>query len=124
MIYILNIGYTSYAFSSSRGLQTVMDALAKASPLKHHYYQGCEKEDPDRLDLDDGPVEVSMHVVNGVSFVSGKTKRNVIEPEVLPRQRGSACKSQRGIDALKSVRLLSTPPSSESFFHRMIGEGK
>jgi hypothetical protein len=35
MIYVLNIGYESYMFASSRGLQTVMDALAKARKLKH-----------------------------------------------------------------------------------------
>lgn len=120
MIYILNIGYHSYAFPSSRGLQTVMDALAKARPLKRHYYQGCEKEDPDRLDLDDGPVEVSMHVVNGVSFVSGKTRRNVIEPEVLPRQRGES-------DALVAMRHIMKTGGRTAVageLRRMLGEGK
>jgi len=41
MIYVLNIGYDSYAFANSRGLQTVMDALAEARRLKHHYYSSC-----------------------------------------------------------------------------------
>jgi hypothetical protein len=101
MIYILNIGYNSYAFSSSRGLQTVMDAMSKARLLKRHYCQGCEREDPERLELSDGPVEIGMHCVQGVSFVSGKrARREVIEPEVMPRQRGGEG------DAVFAARLL------------------
>ena len=117
MIYILNIGYESYAFKNSRGLQTVMDAMSKAVRLKHHYYPGCEKESPERLDLADGNVEVSMSVVNGVSFVSGKTKRTVIEPEVMPRQRG--CEPDATETALALNMIRREKLSGE--FRRLIG---
>lgn len=133
MIYILNIGYESFAFANSRGLQTVMDTLSKARKLKRHYYQGCEKEDLERLDLADGAVEIGMHVVNGVSFVSGKSKREVIEPEVLPRQRdgeGDAMFAMRATKRLPSATATAAALSVirreklAGELRRMIGEGK
>ena len=87
MVYVLKIGYLSFAFPTSRGLQTVMDTLGKARELKRGYMPGLNK--PEEMELEDEPVAVSMHCVNGVSFVSGKrTRREVIEPEVMPRERG------------------------------------
>lgn len=91
MIYVLNIGYESYAFATSRGLQTVMDAMAKARPLKNHYWPGCERDHEERMELSERTVEVSMHCVQGVSLVSGKgSRREGIEPEVMPRESAPA----------------------------------
>lgn len=90
MIYILNIGYRSYAFKSMRGLQSVMDALGKALPLKQCYWPGCERDNFARLEVDDRPLEVGLHCVPGISFRAGKPgagPREVIEPEVMPRER-------------------------------------
>lgn len=100
MIYVLNIGYESYAFANSRGLQTVMEAMSKARRLKEHYWPGCEREHPEKLELSERPVEVSMHCVQGVSFVNGakKGRREVIEPEVMPRERGES-------DAVFAMRI-------------------
>lgn len=133
MIYILNIGYTSYAFQSSRGLQTVMDVLAKARTLKRHYYQGCETN-PERMELDDDPVDISMHVVNGVSFVSGKRdRREVIEPEVMPRQRGGesdaafALRAIKGHPSDREQALALTAKARERLGNELrlaLGEGK
>ena len=130
MIYVLNIGYESFAFSSPRGLQTVMDTLSKARRLKNHYWTGCEREHPERLDLSDVPVEVSMHCVNGVSFVSGakKSRREVIEPEVMPRERGES----DAVFAMRATRPKAKRPSVFSGdgsgrllpqFERMLLEG-
>ena len=110
MIYVLKIGYMSFALPTSRGLQTVMETLAKASVMKNSYHPGlgCDAE---RMELEDDPAEVSMHCVPGVSFVSGKrTRREVIEPEVMPRQ-------QRGeSDALFAMRATRTGAKRPSVF--------
>ena len=120
MIYILNIGYTSYAFPSSRGLQTVMDALAKARTLKRHYYQGCETN-PERMELDDDPVEVSMHVVNGVSFVSGKSKRDGEGDAMLAMRATKRLPSATATAAALSVTRREKLAGE---LRRMSGEGK
>ena len=89
MIYVLKIGYLSFAFPTSRGLQTVMDTLGKARELKRGYMPGLDK--PEEMEVEEEPVAVSMHCVQGVSFVSGKrARREVIEPEVMPRERGES----------------------------------
>jgi hypothetical protein len=124
MIYVLNIGYESYVFANSRGLQTVMDAMAKARRLKHHYYQGCEKEHPERLELSDDNVEVSMNVVNGVSFVSGKTKREVIEPEVMPRERPGRTPAALALKAAYDLPIPKEWGRVTSGRRAMLGEGK
>ena len=108
MIYVLNIGYESYAFANARGLQTVMDAMSKAQRLKEHYWPGFEREHPEKLELSERPVEVSMHCVQGVSFASGKrTRREVIEPEVMPRERGVS----DAVFAMKATRPKAKRPS-------------
>lgn len=125
MIYVLKIGYMSFAFPTSRGLQTVMDTLGKARALKRSYYPGHNT--PEELELEDEPAEVSMYCVQGVSFVSGKrSRREVIEPEVMPRERGES-------DAVFAMRLSGgrSPRGIEAGSRRavagqlrlMIGEG-
>jgi len=111
MIYVLKIGYLSFAFPTSRGLQTVMDTLGKARELKRGYMPGLDK--PEEMELEDEPVAVSMHCVNGVSFVSGakKSRREVIEPEVMPRER---CKWQDEFaEFAESGAVLATRPQAK-----------
>lgn len=131
MIYILNIGYQSFAFASSRGLQTVLEALSKARQLESHYHPRLDCAED--LKLKDENPEVSLHVVNGVSFVKGRTKRDVIEPEVMPRQQrgeSDAMFAMRAIkgrpSAVKTAQALSTIRRAEleGEFRRMLGEGK
>ena len=107
MIYVLKIGYLSFAFPTSRGLQTVMDTLGKARELKRGFQPGYDK--PEQMELEDEPVAVSMHCVNGVSFVSGsgakKGRREVIEPEVMPRERGGWSEERDSSGALVAMKL-------------------
>lgn len=114
MIYILNIGLSSYVFKSSRGLQTVIDTLSKARELKHPFYGNTSG---DHLDLSDETIQINMHCVPGVSFVD---RRDVIEPEVMPREDRRETKMLRGPRALKdgSRRAVATE------LRLMLGEGK
>ena len=130
MIYLLKIGYQTYAFPSNRGFQTVLETLSKARRVTEDT-RGIGPGGG--IELDDEPVRVSMECVHGISFVKGERKRDVIEPEVLPRQRDDegdaafamrvAGKSQREINANKPIHFLRSRSSFESF-ERMIGEGK
>jgi hypothetical protein len=107
MVYVLKIGYLSFAFPTSRGLQTVMDTLGKARELKRGYQPGYDQ--PEEMELEDKPVAVSMHCVPGVSFVSGakKSRREVIEPEVMPRERGES----DAVFAMRATRPRAKRPS-------------
>jgi len=119
MVYVLKIGYLSFAFPTSRGLQTVMDTLGKARELKRGFMPGLDK--PEEMELEDEPVAVSMHCVQGVSFASGKkARREVIEPEVMPRkceytdERDFTAEQARRLgesDAVVAMRLAGRTPA-------------
>jgi hypothetical protein len=81
MIYILKIGYMTFALPNNKGLSTVIETMARARMIRtdDRYCKGG-------LELEDGFVKCSVECEHAFSFGSKRADREVIEPEVMPRQ--------------------------------------
>jgi hypothetical protein len=105
MIYILNIGYYSFAFENARGLDTVLRTLEKGMRITRDYKEDSPKVTWKRSEEN---VEVKIETDSTVSITKGKGRaswqpeRVVVTPEVMrdeffcdrssPRQiAGSKC---------------------------------
>ncbi len=124
MIYILTIGHMRFAFPSNRGFQTVLETMAKARRISSDTRYGGGG-----IELDDEPVTVSMECVHGISFIKGK--REVIEPEVMPRQSDEsdavfAMRCSRKPSAVATALALRAGSRRQvaAEMTRLIGEGK
>jgi hypothetical protein len=89
MIYLLKVGYQTFAFPDAKGLQTVIDKLSRAVVVE----QDLRYKD-DGISLSTEPPKVSMEAVPGLSFAKGSRRpesRRVLDPdEVIPPGAGGA----------------------------------
>lgn len=86
MIYILNIGYYSFAFENARGLDTVLRTLEKGMRITRDYKEDSSKVTWKRSEEN---VECKIETDSTVSITKGKGRaswqpeRVVVTPEVV-----------------------------------------
>ena len=81
MIYILRIGYTDFVLPTEKGIATVIKTMSAARMV-----ESDDRYAGNGIKLCDGNVTCRMECEPNLSFASGKSRREVIEPEVLPRE--------------------------------------
>lgn len=117
MIYILKIGHTSYALPNNKGLSTVIETMARARMIEtdDRYRNGG-------LTLADKHVSCSVECEHGFSFGSRRDAREVIEPEVMPRQGKG---EDDAVFALRASRALvgGSRKAVAGELRRMLSEG-
>lgn len=118
MIYIVRIGWQDFALRNNRGLATVVDVMSRAVEVaEDNRYCG------DGIKLKPGSVRCSFEAVPDFSF--GPAKREVIDPEVIPRRRAGESDAMFAMRAARAQRVLSagSPMAVAGAVRRLLGEG-
>jgi len=83
MIYLLKIGYQTFALKDDKGFSTIMRVMAQASLVKSD--TRYRRDENGTIELDDKPVDVQMEVVQNFHFTKRHPiKSTFVEPEIIP----------------------------------------
>jgi hypothetical protein len=113
MIYLLTIGYRTYALPSNRGLQTVIDTMSRAQMVEED-----NRYEKRGFKLADEPVKCRIETLPGYAFSKrGDNRSDVLVPEVLPPERSMAAR----VGVARGLALMA--PQIDAKTRRMIEGG-
>lgn len=114
MIYILKIGYQAYVLPNNRGLSTVMETLSRARTVEKD-----DRWDGGGITTKEKGVECVVECVPDYSFTARK-RGEVIEPEVMPRDRTGGV----GVEVRRLALAAGGSKAIAGAARRMIGDGQ